>query len=63
MDINSPDYRENRNTLIDLYLLAQKYFEVALQLQPNKPELWKEGLFEIYLKLNKGDELRKIESM
>jgi len=63
LDMNSPSYRENRNVLINLYILAQKYFEVALQLQPLKPELWKDGLFEIYLKLNKGDELRKIESM
>ena len=61
--IDSPDYSKNRNTLVNLYNSAQKYFEIAYKLRPTQPELWKEGLMEVYLKLNKGDELRKIESI
>ncbi len=63
LNLESPDYRRNRNVLVDLYTSAQKYFEIAMLLKPSQPELWKEGLLEIYLKLNKGRELEIIESM
>ena len=63
LSIDSPDYLKNRNYLIDLYSQAQQYYEIALKLRPQQPELWKNGLMEIYLRLNKGEDLRKIESL
>ncbi len=62
LNINSPNYLENKNILFNLYTSAQKYYEVVMQLVPDKPELWKNGLMEIYLKLNKGNELYKLDS-
>ena len=59
--IGSANYSDNRAKLNSIYEKAMGYYEKLMCLKPDEPGLWKEGLQEVYFKLNKGEELRKLE--
>lgn len=63
LKISSPDFTKNRLYLTELYINAMNYYERARDIQPNHPELWKNGLRETYYKLNKGKELKLLEEI
>ena len=42
---------------------AQDALEKSRKIAPNNPELWHEGLLEVYYKLNLGKELQELEQL
>ena len=63
LKIGSPDFSKNRKHLTELYTTAMGYYERVRQIRPQNPEMWKSGLREAYYKLNKGEELKLLESV
>ena len=61
LKIGAPYYEKNRKILSSYYESAMVYYEILRSLKPDNPSLWKEGLRETYYKLNKGNELKKLE--
>ena len=62
LKIGSPDFSKNRRLLTDLYTNAMNYYERVRLLRPQDSQLWKSALRECYYRLNKGDELKLLES-
>lgn len=52
---------QTRQQLRAHYQQAAQHLERARNLAPKQPELWREGLREVYFRLNRGDELQQIE--
>ena len=63
LKIGSPDFSKNRKHLTELYTTAMGYYEQVRKICPDNPELWRSGLREAYYKLNKGKELKLLESI
>ena len=63
LKIGSPDFSKNRKHLTELYTTAMGYYEQVRKICPENPELWRSGLREAYYKLNKGKELKLLESI
>lgn len=61
VSVADPKYFEKKNAMREYYKKACTCFELAKKFQEDKPELWLEGLREVYFKLNKGRELRSLE--
>ena len=62
-DVNDPKYKEDQETLRGFYEKARPCYEKARQLQPEKKDLWLNGLHRVYYNLQMGDEFDEIESL
>lgn len=62
-DVNDPKYAEDQATLKTFYEKARPCYEKARQLQPEKKELWLNGLYRVYYNLQMGPEFEEIESL
>ena len=61
VSVADPKYFDKKNAMQEYYKKACTCFELAKKFQEDKPELWLDGLREVYFKLNKGRELRSLE--
>lgn len=62
-DIDDPKYQEEQAKIKEFYEKAKPYYEKARTLQPDKRELWMNGLYTIYYKLNMGEQFKEIEKL
>lgn len=62
-DIDDPKYQEEQAKIKKFYEDARPYYEKARQLAPDKKDLWGNGLYTIYYKLNMGEEFKEIEKL
>ena len=62
-DVNDPKYKEDQATLKAFYEKAKPNYEKARQLQPDKKELWLNGLYRVYYNLQMGPEFEEIEKL
>lgn len=60
--ISNPHYAEAKKEINSLYSKAEEYYESARKYDESNTELWLPYLREIYYKLNKGKELKALES-
>lgn len=60
--ISNPHYAEAKKEINALYSKAKDYYENARKYDEKNTELWLPYLREIYYKLNKGKELKALES-
>ncbi len=61
--VGTPEYAGAKQKQDELYEEARKNFEKARQYSPDDLSLWMADLKEIYFRLNKGDELKALESL
>ena len=62
-DVNDPKYAQDQATLKTFYEKARPCYEKARQLQPEKKELWLNGLYRVYYNLQMGPEFEEIEKL
>lgn len=62
-DVNDPKYREDQEALKVFYEKAKPCYEKARQLQPERKELWLNGLYRVYYNLQMGAEFEEIEKL
>lgn len=62
-NIDDPKYQEEQATIKKFYEEAKPYYEKARELAPDKKDLWLNGLYTIYYKLNMGDQFKEIEKL
>lgn len=62
-DETSPKYAEDQKTLKAFYEKAKPCYEQARSLQPEKKDLWLQGLYRVYYMLKMDSNLQEIESM
>ena len=62
-DVNDPKYKEDQDALKVFYEKAKPCYEKARQLQPERKELWLNGLYRVYYNLQMGPEFEEIESL
>lgn len=62
-DINDADFESNKQKVKELYEKAQSAYEKARELEPEKKDLWLNGLYRVYYNLNMGDHFNEIENM
>lgn len=62
-DIDDPKYKEEQAKIKKYYEEALPYYEKARELEPSKKELWLNGLYTIYYKLNMGDKYKEMEKL
>ena len=53
---------ETKKQLNSFYTQAATHLESARALAPQQPELWKDGLREVYFRQGRGDDLRQIDT-
>ena len=61
--MNDSKYKQDQETLKAFYEKAKPNYEKARQLQPEKKELWLNGLYRVYYNLQMGPEFEEIESL
>ena len=62
-DFNDPKYAEEQAKIKKFYEDARPYYEKARELKPDQKDLWLNGLYTIYYKLNLGKEFEAIEKL
>lgn len=62
-DFNDPNYAKEQIRIKKFYEDARPYYEKARALKPDQKDLWLNGLYTIYYKLNLGPEFEDIEKM
>ena len=62
-DFNDPKYAEEQAKIKKFYEDARPYYEKARELKPDQRDLWLNGLYTIYYKLNLGAEFEAIEKL
>ncbi len=62
-DLNDPKYQEEQVKIKQFYESAKPYYEKARELKPESKDLWLNGLYTIYYKLNMGEEFEEIEKL
>ena len=62
-DLNDPKYQEEQTQIKQFYENARPYYEKARLLKPENKELWLNGLYTIYYRLNMGKEFEEIEKL
>lgn len=62
-NVESKEYRKNRQQQQKIYNKAKGYLEKARTLSQDNPSLWLGDLSEVYYKLNKGKELKELEKI
>ena len=62
-DVNDPKYQQDQAALKVFYEKARPCYEKARQLQPEKKELWLNGLYRVYYNVQMGPEFEEIESL
>lgn len=62
-DVNDPKYKEDQEVLKTFYEKARPCYEKARELQPDKKELWLNGLYRVYYNLEMGPEFEEIEKL
>lgn len=62
-DIDDPRYKEEQEKIKTFYESARPYYEKARELAPDKTELWVNGLYTIYYKLNMGEQFKEVEKL
>lgn len=63
LPLSHPKYSKQRSAIMDIFKKAQSAFESARQLQPSATALWKNGLRDVYYRLNLGKQLQELEGM
>ncbi|NDW12940.1 hypothetical protein D0T50_08550 [Bacteroides sp. 214] len=63
LDIDSPQYAKDQETLRKFYEDAKPYYEKARELKPEERDLWIQGLYRVYYNLNMGAEFEEIEKL
>jgi hypothetical protein len=61
--IGTQAFTRAKNAQNKIYKQAQDALEKSRKIAPNNPELWHEGLLEVYYKLNLGKELQELEQL
>jgi tetratricopeptide (TPR) repeat protein len=61
--IGTQAFTRAKNAQNKIYKQAQDALEKSRKIAPNNPELWHEGLMEVYYKLNLGKELQELEQL
>ena len=62
-DIDDPKYKEEQAKIKKFYEDAKPYYEKARELAPEKQELWLNGLYTVYYKLNMGEQFKEVEKL
>lgn len=62
-DLNDPNYQAEQDKIKKFYEEARPYYEKARELKPDSRNLWLNGLYTIYYKLNLGAEFQEIEAL
>lgn len=62
-DFNDPNYAAEQAKIKKFYEEARPYYEKARELKPDQKDLWMNGLYTIYYKLNLGKEFEEIEKL
>ncbi len=62
LDINSQQYKKAGAEAEVLYKEALPFYEKARELKPDEKNLWAQGLYLIYYKLNMADKFEEIEA-
>lgn len=62
-NVNDPNFATEQTKIKKFYEDARPYYEKARQLKPDQQDLWLNGLYTIYYKLNLGKEFEEIEKM
>lgn len=62
-DFNDPNYASEQAKIKKFYEDAKPYYEKARALKPAQKDLWLNGLYTIYYKLNLGSEFEEIEKL
>ncbi|MEG1545911.1 MAG: tetratricopeptide repeat protein [Bacteroides sp.] len=62
-DFNDPKYASEKAKVKQFYESAKPYYEKARELKPDQKDLWMNGLYTIYYKLNLGAEFEAIEKL
>lgn len=62
-DINDPKFASEQDKIRKFYEDALPYYEKARALKPDQKNLWLNGLYTIYYKLNMGKEFEEIEKL
>ena len=62
-DMDDPKYQEEQAKIKEFYEQAKPYYEKARELAPDKKDLWVNGLYTIYYKLNMGEQFKEIEKL
>ena len=62
-EIDDPKYQEEQAKIKKYYEEAKPYYEKVRELAPEKRELWLNGLYTIYYKLNMGDQFKEVEKL
>jgi len=63
VNTNDPKYAKEQAKIKKFYEDAKPYYEKARELKPEQKELWLNGLYTIYYKLNMGPEFEAIEKL
>jgi len=63
MDMDSPQYAKDQQTLRDFYAQAREPYEKARQLKPDERNLWLNGLYTVYYNLHLQNEFKEIEDL
>ena len=62
-DIDDPKYQEEQAKIKKYYEDALPYYEKARELAPDRQDLWLNGLYTIYYKLNMGEQFKEVEKL
>ena len=63
MEVSDPKFAGEQAKIKKFYEEARPYYEKARQLKPDQRDLWLNGLYSIYYKLNLGKEYEEIEKL
>ncbi|MBR3626848.1 MAG: tetratricopeptide repeat protein [Bacteroidaceae bacterium] len=63
MDMDSPQYAKDQQTLREFYAKAREPYEKARQLKPDERNLWLNGLYTVYYNLHLQSEFNEIEAL
>lgn len=63
VNINDPKFSAEQTKIKKFYEDARPFYEKARQLKPEQKDLWLNGLYTVYYKLNLGKEFEEIEKL
>jgi len=63
IDFDDPKYKEEENKVKSFYEMARPYYEKVRELRPDQKDLWLNGLYTVYYRLNMGPEFEEIEKL
>ena len=63
VNVNDPKFSSEQAKIKKFYEDARPFYEKARQLKPEQKDLWLNGLYTVYYKLNLGKEFEEIEKL